>query len=171
MSGKRAKAIMGPVLLVIFFTLTVMFVNKVVSVAFFLCTLGAFFPATIWPLEYQSEKRHIQTAKYKATVVRAICAHEDAEPVKVQPGDEIVSWVCPRCDGILSPDWTPPRAQIEQADDLIAQGEIVLENLVQQSEPRIPEGYWSCGRCQSVIPVGYWHQCEEGRTHTAPYGG
>ncbi len=27
---------------------------------------------------------------------------------------------------------------------------------------------WYCGRCHSVIPLDYWHRCDNDGTHTAP---
>ena len=30
-------------------------------------------------------------------------------------------------------------------------------------------GYWFCGRCGSVIPVTFWHDCDDKHAHSAPY--
>jgi hypothetical protein len=29
-------------------------------------------------------------------------------------------------------------------------------------------GYWYCGRCGSLIPLRYWHRCDDTETHSAP---
>lgn len=30
-------------------------------------------------------------------------------------------------------------------------------------------GMWFCGQCESVIPAGYWHRCDEVSTNSGPH--
>ncbi len=180
MDRQRAKAVLGPVPFIVFFVLTEVYIASGWSILFLVLTIISVLPATVYPLTYTVNKRKLEAAKYKAVVVRAICSHDEAEPVIVAD-DEIVSWVCPRCDLSLPADWIPPAAQIEQAEALVAEAKPILAELVTPELPSfpappppppaaVPEGHWKCGRCESVIPAGYWHQCDDQKTHTAPYG-
>jgi hypothetical protein len=50
----------------------------------------------------------------------------------------------------------PPPLRVQPADELTpslttAAGVMVLKEC----------GYWFCGRCGSVIPVRFWHTCDE----------
>lgn len=51
-------------------------------------------------------------------------------------------------------------------------GHVMSTELAQNRDARAwlsAHNYYYCGRCGSLIPVGYWHRCDDSSAHSAPH--